>query len=212
MANLSAYALADENDLELWLGENLGTPRAEAILNQSSALVENYLGRHIITRGSITEYHSFHADDSDLYTRQWPIISVASVHEDLNREYNAADLLTVNTDYILVSPLGKLQRIISSTGGEQSWLNGFRAIKVVYQAGYADRDAVPEAIKDVALRHAVEVAKDIIRKNQGLSEVADQTGRFVRFGPTILTSGMKADLAFYRRFPGGAGMTYELDN
>jgi hypothetical protein len=205
------YALADESDLEDWLGEGLSTPLAESILNQSSALIENYLGRHIITRGSITEYHSFHAADSDLYTRQWPLISVASVHEDLNREYNADDLLTVNTDYIVVGPPGKLQRIISSTGGEQSWLLGFRAIKVIYQAGYADRDAVPEAIKDVALRHAVSVAKDITRKNQDLSEVTDAMGRFVRFGPTMLTSGMKADLAHYRRYT-GMGVTYELDN
>jgi hypothetical protein len=206
------YALADEPELERWLGEDLTTPLAESILNQSSALIENYLGRHIITRGSITEYHSFRVDDSELYTRQWPLISVASVHEDLNREYSADDLLTVNSDYIVVLPPGKLQRIISSTGGEQSWLLGFRAIKVIYQAGYADRDAVPEAIKDVVLRHAVLVAKDITRKNQDLSQVTDVTGNFVRFGPTMLTSGMKADLTYYRRFPSQGGMTYELDN
>jgi hypothetical protein len=206
------YALADEPELERWLGEDLTTPLAESILNQSSALIENYLGRHIITRGSITEYHTFHLADSDLYTRQWPLISVASVHEDLNREYSADDLLTVNSDYIVVLPPGKLQRIISSTGGEQSWLLGFRAIKVIYQAGYADRDAVPEAIKDVVLRHAVLVAKDITRKNQDLSQVTDVTGNFVRFGPTMLTSGMKADLTYYRRFPSQGGMTYELDN
>lgn len=205
------YALADESELESWLGEDLTTPLAESILNQSSALIENYLGRQIITRGSITEYHSFHTADSDLYTRQWPIISVASVHEDLDRVYGSGDLLTVNTDYIVVNPIGKLQRIISSTGGEQSWLNGFRAIKVVYQAGYADRDAVPEAIKDVALRHAVSVAKPIIRKNQGLAEVTDAMGRLVVAGPPILTSGMKADLAHYRRYT-GMGTTYELDN
>jgi hypothetical protein len=205
------YALADEGDLELKLGEKLSTERAESILNRSSALVENFLGRHIITRGALTEYHSFHDGDSDLYTRQWPIISVTSVHEDLNREYAAGDLLTVNTDYIIVTAAGKLQRIVSSTGGERSWLLGFRAIKVIYEGGYADRDNVPEAISDVVLRHAVTIAKDVIRGNQDLSEATDAMGRFVRFGPPILTSGMKADLAHYRRYT-GMGATYELDN
>jgi hypothetical protein len=211
VAELSDFALADENDLELWLGEKLSTPRAESILNQSSALVENYLGRHIITRGTLTEYHSFHSADSDLYVRQWPILSVSTVHEDLDREYGSGDLLTVNTDYIVVMPVGKLMRTISSTGGERSWLNGFRAVKVVYKGGYLNRDVVPNAIKDVTLRHAVSVAKDITRKNQDLSEVTDAMGRLVRFGPTILTSGMKADLAHYRRYS-GMGVTYELDN
>jgi hypothetical protein len=209
---LSDYALATESDLELWLGEKLSTPRAESILNQSSALVENYLDRHIITRGSLTEYHTFRTGYSDLYTRQWPIISATSVHEDIDREYGATDLLTVDEDYLVIKPPGLIKRIFSASGGETTWQTGLRAIKVIYSAGYADRNAVPEAIKDVVLRHAVSVAKDITRKNQDLSEVSDLTGRFVRFGPTMLTSGMKADLAYYRRFPSQGGMTYELDN
>ncbi|NIO42306.1 MAG: hypothetical protein GTO41_20420, partial [Burkholderiales bacterium] len=131
---LSDYALATENDLELLLGDELSTPLAEAILNQSSALVENYLDRQIISRGSLTEYHTFTVGYPNLYTRQWPIISVASVHEDIDREYGAADLLTANDDYLVVKPPGLIVRTISATSGKTTWLTGFRAIKVVYQA------------------------------------------------------------------------------
>ncbi len=215
MANLSAYALVDIDEFKEWLGEPEGDAKDEIMrsaINSASDRIENYLGRHIISRGSITEYHTFTSgnQDYDLYTKQWPIISVTSVHEDTNRGYGADYLLTVNTDYIVIQPEGVLIRTNSSTSEQQLWSTGFRAIKVVYTAGYATRDDVPNGLKRICLNFAAEIYKEITRQNFGMSDISDSVGSYKRFGPAILTSGMEKELDFYRRYTFGAD-TWQQD-
>lgn len=199
---VSTYALIDVAGAKVWLDGLTGASKDtlfETIIDQSSALIEEYLGREIITRGNLTDYHTFDSSSHDLFTYQWPIITVTTVHEDSNREYGADELLTENTDYLVVKPKGKIIRTVSATSGRQNWLRGFKAVKVVYSAGYADRDAVPLVIKDVCSRHVASVFRQITRKTEELARVSDDMGSFARFGPALLTSGMKQDLHPFKR-------------
>src|SRR5512139_167388 len=123
-----------------------GDSSLESALNTASLVVENYLNRTIVTRGSITEYHTFDRSTSDLYLLDWPSITVTNVWEDSTRAY--ATPLVANTDYIVSQPSGRITRIAGANGGLQNWLRGFRAVKVAYTAGYAVAD-VPADMKDV---------------------------------------------------------------
>ncbi|KKK70114.1 hypothetical protein LCGC14_2927220, partial [marine sediment metagenome] len=59
----------------------------ENIINRVSDEIEVFLDRQIVTRGALTEYHTFRNSvglvyNLELRTLEWPIISVATVHED----------------------------------------------------------------------------------------------------------------------------------
>ena len=193
----SSYWLVSFEEVERWVDDgDLSGKRdvVEKIIDQSSALIESQIHRKFVTRGSLTEYHTFTDSDYELFTLEWPIISVTSIHEDISREYNSDDLLTENTDYIVNKPKGKIIRTWSATEGERAWQIGFRAIKIVYSAGYANTDAVESDIKDVCLRHVGMVWREITRKLGNVESVSDAMGSFARYGPAALTTLMMRDL------------------
>lgn len=201
MASLSSYALINEIEAQYYLDEGNLSAKYDllwTIVNQSSALIEDYLDRVLVTRGSITEYHWFRAGYSELFLYRWPVIAVTSVHEDSGREYGDSEEITEDTDFIVVSEEGKLVRTASATLGTTTWLTGFEAVKVVYTAGYADTATVPSTIKDVCMRHVAEVYREVVRKQGSYESVSGDMGSFRRYGPALLTSGMKRDLDPYR--------------
>src|SRR5512139_4133366 len=117
----------------------------ESAINTASLIVENHLHRQIVSRGALTEYHTFDRNTPELYLLDWPSITVTSVWEDTTRAY--ATPLTANTDYIVSQPSGRLIRIAGVNGTTKNWVQGFRAVKVAYSAGYAQAD-VPADLKD----------------------------------------------------------------
>jgi hypothetical protein len=181
--------------------------KIEAVITGSSAIVENYLGRNLVTRGTLTEYHWIKRADHELYLSQFPTITVTSVHEDSSRGYGASYLLTANTDYVVISDEGKLLRTSSATSGVRNWLTGFEAVKVIYTAGYANTAAIPETIKDVTKRHTREVYREMKDKLAGVSNISDAMGTVARIGPAMLTTGMKRDLFAYRKLEFGRTWT-----
>lgn len=206
---LSAYALVTLSEAK----DHLGTPGGgkdayiESAINRASDLIESYLDRQIVTRGSLVEYHTMQADGAALFTEklwtlQFPIIAVASVNEDSAwpRTYGASSLLVEGTDYEVAKAKGLIRRL-SSTG---TWLwasspgGGSRAIRVTYTAGYAAA-AVPERIKTVALRLIANMWGENERKAFGLLSQSDSQGNFTRFGPTTLSKDMQDDLYTERR-------------
>jgi hypothetical protein len=209
--SLSTYALISLDELRA----EVGSARADqdealsAIVNRASAQIEAYLDRQIVSRSTLTEYHSLDINPpwtQNLDLMDWPIISVASVAEDDDWQSTAtgsryATALTVNTDYVVSKPHGRLVRV------DDYWMTGFRSIKVVYIAGYATTADVPWEIKDVCLRLCTLSWRDSDRHEWGLLSRSDATGTVNRFVPAVLTDGMKADLAQFRR----RGTTGERD-
>lgn len=188
--SLSAYALVTVPELK----NQLGTPGSgkdgliESCINQASSMIETRLGRQIVSRGDLTEYHTFTRADSQLQLGEWPAATVASVYEDVNRAYTSPTLLVVDTDYIISKPTGRLLRV-NLGAGQRIWQTGFRAIKVTYAAGFrsastglpAGAIALPDDLKEACMFVAASIYKEADRQNQGVSSISDAAGTTTRF-------------------------------
>jgi hypothetical protein len=212
----SAYWLVTFEEAESWINDgNLAQKRGlvETVINHCSQVIESQIHRQFVTRGSLTEYHSFDpaGADSELFTLEWPIVSVTSIHEDTNRGYGSDYLLTENTDYIVNKPKGKITRVHSASEGTRTWDLGFRSVKVIYTAGYADIASIPSDIKSVCLRYITEVYREVVRNMGNIVSTSDALGTVTRIGPAMLTSGMLRDLNPYRDDGRGFYSTGERD-
>lgn len=200
---LSAYALVSLEELRahLGVGGNAKDTELEQIVNRVSDEIEAHLGRQIVTRGNLTEYHTLRSggepvSDDELRTLEWPIITVTSVHEDTAtpRAYGASALLADGTGYEVVKPKGIIRRI-EGLGTPRYWSTAHRAIKVVYSAGYADVDSVPARIKGVVKDYAALLWGQQKRGDFGISGQSDAVGNYTRFTVAHLTPEMKVALA-----------------
>lgn len=207
---LSQYALASEQEFKDYLGGQ-GTgeaTRLENALNTASDVIETYLGRQIVSRGPLTEYHTFRSPRSELLLLDWPALTVTAVSEDETRAYTSN--LTVDVDYIVSKPSGSLIRIGGANAGEQAWAIGFRAVRVQYTAGYAQAN-VPWDIKDAALWIAAHLFQEAERKAWDVSSQTDGEGTVSRFTLSRLPGYMRDQLIGHRR-PYGGGLTGERDS
>ena len=208
----STYALVDtEDELKPYLGiarnDNTKDDAINQVNNWVSTTIEGYLDRHLVTRGTLTEYFTLENITSELLPRQWPLLTVTSIHEDTNRSYGSTTLLTVNDDYIVHLNEGRITRVYSSGSGRRSWIRGYRAIKLIYTAGYATTADVPEDVKFHTLKFAALVWREVQRKDQGTSSVSDDLGSVTRLFPAGLTPGIRRGLFAEKRshfsFPQG---------
>jgi hypothetical protein len=140
---LSTFALVSLQELKDHLGSGGAAKDSvlETVINRVSDEIEDYLERQIVTRGTLTEFHTFTAAgvafySADLRTLEYPIASVTTVHEDsgVPRTYGAGALLVADTDYQVVKPSGVIRRI-SGLGQPMNWATGLRAVKLTYAAG-----------------------------------------------------------------------------
>src|SRR5574341_1623648 len=230
---LSAYALRTvAAQKTLWtLAGNGQDPLIEQCINDASAMVERAWGRDIVSRGALTEFYPkdtgsavfvspaailmtdpmlrFSGQGSgglaaaNLYLNEWPIVSVTSVNEDSARVYGSGSLLVADTDYVIQKQSGKLVRVSGAT--PKPWLWSWRAIKVVYIAGYQNMsgtivgaDPVPFEI----LRVFDELVTWIYRqrggfggsREAGLVSMTDAMGNRTFTGPAYITSAMQGAL------------------
>lgn len=173
----------------------------QALVTRVTSIIESFLGRSIVTTGTLVEYHTMQVEGRPIYrptelrTRAWPILAVASVYEDITwpRTYGAPSLLVAGTDYQVVKPKALIRRI-SAGFGPVFWASGLRPIKVTYTAGYNDTAAVPGVIKDVALKLGALMYRETQHQEQGRSSETNAMGTYQRFGPAMLTSLMKEQL------------------
>jgi hypothetical protein len=174
-------------------GEDL---RLSTLNDIARSLIEDYLDRFLVSRGTITEFHSPDGSNT-IWLSQWPVISVSSVHEDTAREYGASTLLTADVDYIVSAPRGKLLRIASSQ--PSVWACGWRTVRVIYSGGYQSTALVPAEFKHAALRTVALLWNEVRREEIGYSSISDAQGNIQRLVPGGLTSNVKAALYCHRR-------------
>lgn len=110
----------------------------ETLINVASIAVANYLGRDLVQK-KVTEYYNGDGGVV-LILRNWPIVSVESVHIDSNRQFTSLYLVDPSR-YIVKKDVGVLQAF--DLLGE--WSHGKANIKVVYTAGYV-ADASKEGV------------------------------------------------------------------
>lgn len=185
-------------------GTSQDTPLGNVITRATGA-IEAYLDRLLVTRGNITEYHlsgNAYAQGvclgADLYTRQWPIISVTTIHESDDRVADATTLLD-SALYVVNKTAGRITRVGGSTSGPERWTSAYRGVKVVYAAGYANTAGVPSEIKDACLRLCALTWAEVDRKLHGVNSQSDALGNVTRYTAARLTAEMKEMLDPYRR-------------
>jgi len=179
--------------------------RIEDVINAASLMIENYCERQFVTRGALTEYHS-PLGPWTLYSKQYPIISVTSIHETLTRTYDATTLLVENTDYVIESSdEGKIIRVAGLTSGPMAWAIGYRTVKLIYAAGYksptggAAGAALPDDLVAIARRLCARMWKEQERRQWDVQSQSDAAGNFQRFGPAMLLQAEKDALGPYRQ-------------
>lgn len=186
------------------------------LINRATAVVESRLDRRIVSRGSdMTEFHTMGRlprAESDLFTLEWPIISVTSIHEDESRAYATADLLVENTDYIINKLAGKIIRIAGSDQPSTTWGTSFREYQVIYDAAYSDVASVPDDLRGVAAELVVVKFREITNKHHGLSGIVDDIGNITRFGAAALSKEMLVVLDRYKRREPPSSRTGERDS
>ena len=202
--SLSTYALITLDELKavLQIAGSGQDDLLERVINRASESIEAYLGREIVTRGSITEYHTVDVERRDLYLGQYPLTTVTTVKEGgwSGGSWTAQATLTANTDFLTDTAAGKLVRLLAS------WMVGLESVQVVYTAGYATTAAVPEAIKDVALSLAARKYSQIRRGGDFAAQtITDGMGSVSRFLPADLLKVEREALATFREWRYGTG-------
>lgn len=198
---LSTYALITLDELKevLQLAGSGQDAVLEGVINRASESIETFLGRELVTRGSLTEYHTRDSSGCDLYLGQLPLTTITTVKEGAwsGGTWTASATLVANTDYVADMAAGKLSRL--SSGAQGSWARGFESIQVVYAAGYATTAAVPQAIKDVAIALAARKFGQIKRGGDfSAQSVSDGIGSVSRFLPADLLRMDREALAAFR--------------
>lgn len=145
--------LSAANFRALWLPSLSGTGEDTALgtlLARVEARIARYLGYPPASGGGTptiedTTYTRYYGRDDIEEQHQvlrldvLPVVSITSIHDDLDREYGDADLVAA-TDYSIADgDRGLVILDIDSSHG--FWRSGFRNIKAVYVAGFA---TVPE--------------------------------------------------------------------
>ena len=95
-------------------------------------VVENYCHRRFADT-TYTEYYDGQSNQRRLCLRNYPIISVTSIHDDPNRDYDSGTLIDAD-DYTFETGADS-NGIVSLHG--TSLGRGIRNVKAVYRAGYA---------------------------------------------------------------------------
>jgi hypothetical protein len=142
MAVNGSIALVSYSEVLRWVGETAASTEYQTVLetfiNSVSDYVNNYCKRNLLA-ADYTEYYDGN-DRRTLYLNHFPVNSITGLYIDTESEFGSGTEVAA-ADYRLHKQLGKV------------WLENTvfaaypRSIKVVYNAGYADVDSVPDELK-----------------------------------------------------------------
>jgi len=138
---------------------------SEAILGRAldrvEGLISEYLGYPVGASGAAPTWAStsytlrlraVRGDDQRLLLPVRPVTAVASVYQDTNMEFAAADLVT-STDYETEHLRGGTYlHLLPDATSIAAWSTLPRSIKVSCTAGYTNEAAIPKALADAAYR------------------------------------------------------------
>lgn len=151
------------------------------------------------------EYHTIRDGREAVLPLEWPAATVNELNEDISRTYGTTTRLVANTDYILTTGGIAEPSLITRINGafRRSWFGGWRAIKLVYSAGYQIPN-VPEEIQDVCRRLVQLMAEEVAKGQIEVATWSNALGSGTRMGPATLTRAMREQLSAYRRYRMGS--------
>ena len=116
----------------------------ESLISIASADIESYTNRQLRVRtygvnGLDAEYHN--GDGSNkLYAKQYPIMSVTSVHDDVDRDFDSTTLKTA-TEYMVWKDEGIIQLLSDAVNGS-TFSTGIANLQLKYTAGYGTLEII----------------------------------------------------------------------
>jgi uncharacterized phiE125 gp8 family phage protein len=140
MPSLDSNAWCTLNDakeqLHIGVSESDFDDQLINLVNRGYKILENYIG-HQIKSATYTEYYN--GDDTgELMLRNWPIVSITSIHidQDGDRSWESDELIN-SANYYYDADNGIIE-FVQATGTGPTWFEpGIKNIKVIYVAGYA---------------------------------------------------------------------------
>jgi len=172
-----------------------------AIIAGVGEISDNYTGRSLIAPAAdVTEYHT--GNSSYLQLLQYPIISITSVKEASDYDFDNADALEADDDYRILA--GGKKGIIYKIS-YCNWLEFPDSVRVVYRGGYcsagqtpaAGETALPSDLREAAIEQVTFIYK---RKDDiGLSAVSFPGTSINKFAELDLLPLVKQTLDKYKR-------------
>lgn len=161
--------------------------------------------------GTSLGYVEYHSPDPapwpiDVWPLEWPVQELLEVNEDATRVYGAATKLVGGVDF----QLADRERLVRLWGGYaygvgMPWAVAYRAVKLVYSAGYAGAGRVPGALRRLALRLATSYYQESQHGQIELASGSNALGSWTRSGPAAITKDMQHQLARFSNRRVGAG-------
>lgn len=157
----------------------------------------------LVTAADVTEYYTAESGEKYLHLRRYPSVSITSIKESFDYEFDSTQAQIADTDYRLVRG-GKNGILLSLLG---DWFAVEDGIQVIYRGGYCSAGvtpnsligelALPSDIREAAILQASFVFK---RKDDiGLTSVSFDSGSISKYGPMELLPMVKQILDKYRR-------------
>ena len=204
MADTMTGLLCTLADIRIRLGLETGDTDDDqmlySIIKGVSAAFDTYCNRTFILNSSAaTEYYS--GGRQKLYLPRYPILSITSVTESVDWDWDNETALTADDDYHAMTDRGALHRVGTL------WLSGAETVRVVYTGGYVaaggtagtGETALPDDIQEAALLQSMFTYKR--RDDLGLAGVSAMGGSISKFSAIELLPEVKAILNKYRRSP-----------
>jgi len=105
--------------------------RLTALLARSDTFVKSFTKRALeVPANDVTEYYDGNFTDT-IFLREFPIVSVTSVHDDTARVFGA-DTLIAAADYVIVNDPGYIRYLYGLR-----FAKGAQNVKVIYKGGYS---------------------------------------------------------------------------
>ncbi len=153
----------------------------------------------IVNAADVTEYYT--GTCNRLGLNRYPVVSITSIKEAIDYDFDSADSLTVNTDYRIVNSgeNGIIYRAYAS------WKEREDAIQVIYRGGYCPAGQVPgsgEFAMPADLREAaIEQASFIFKRRDdiGLASTGFDGGSINKFSAMKLLPMVETILKKYKR-------------
>lgn len=156
------------------------------LLTRMHSFVESYCER-VIEKANYTEQHDGTLENGGLLILNvFPVISLTSLYDDLEREFKDGTLIAA-ADYVIYKDEGTIQ-----LDNEKQFKEGLQNIKAVYEAGYTTYPAdLEQALIELVAR------KFQRRGSEGVK--SEKLGRWsATYGEIPMTAGIMEVLDRYR--------------
>lgn len=139
------------------------------VLKRADQEAKTYCNR-IFEVANYTEYYDGQGTNL-IFLRQFPVVSITSIHDDIGREYTSGYLLD-DEDYTFDEKSGAV------TLDYYNFMKGKKNVKVIYRAGYGTGTGetnVPEDLKNAIIDLAI---SDFLTKQGSINSVSGQPMEF----------------------------------